>query len=118
MRLRVYILDAPGKIRDQLVKLLPEVNKANEIMAFEDYAQFIEQIKASPPDYCFVRLGKDGIPGLKAAETVQRISGDVRVVFLSEDIRYAVEAYKVGAYGYLSTPLTKEKIKNIYQKNK
>jgi len=116
--LRVYILDAQDKIRDQLLKILSEYNKADEIMAFEDYAGFIEQIGKSPPEYCFIRLGKDGIPGLKAAETAQRISGDIRVVFVSDDRRYAVDAYEVGAYGYLRTPLIKEKIYKYLSNNK
>jgi two-component SAPR family response regulator len=114
--LRLYILDVQGKIREQLLKIMSEYNKADEIKAFEDYAGFIEQIGKSPPDYCFIRLGKDGIPGLKAAGTVQRISKDIRIVFISEDGRHAVDAYEVGAYGYISVPFTKEKLNNYLTK--
>lgn len=116
MLLRAYILDAQGKIREQLLKILFEYNKADEIKAFEDYAQFIKQVGQSPPDFCFIRLGTDGIPGLKAAERVQRISSDSRIIFVSEDKRYAVEAYEVGVYGYLSPPLTKEKLDKYLKK--
>ncbi|NCB52631.1 MAG: response regulator [Clostridia bacterium] len=115
--LRVYILDVQDKIRDQLLKVLSEYNKADEIMAFEDYARFIGHTQLSPPDYCFIRLGRNEIPGLKAAGAVQRISTSTRVVFVSEDRRYAVDAYEVGAYGYLSTPLTKEKLDNYLENN-
>jgi len=110
LRLRVYILDVQDKIRDQLLKILSGYNKADEIKAFEDYARFIKQVGNSPPAFCFIRLGKDGIPGLKAAGMVQLISTDIRIIFVSEDKRYAVDAYEVGAYGYLSSPLTKEKL--------
>lgn len=109
-RLRVYILDEQGKIREQLQKWLSEDRRIGEIKAFDDYARFIEQVGKSPPDFCFIRLGKDGIPGLKAAGMVQRISRDIRIVFLSEDRTSAVDAYEVGAYGYLTCPLDKAKL--------
>lgn len=108
--MRLYILDAQDKIRDQLLRILSEYNKADEIKAFEDYAAFMEQAIKFPPDYCFIRLGTDGIPGLKAAEMAQQISGDIRVIFVSEDRRHALDAYEVGAYGYLCPPFTKEKL--------
>lgn len=108
--MRAYILDVQGKIREQLLKWLSENKKIDEINVFEDYAQFIEQVGKSPPDFCFIRLGKDGIPGLKAAGMVQHLSPDIRIVFISEDRKYAVGAYEVGAYGYLTCPLSKEKL--------
>lgn len=110
MRLRVYILDVQGKIREQILTWLSENKTIDRVEVFEDYARFIEQVGKSSPDFCFIRLGKDGIPGLKAAGMAQRISTDIRIIFVSEDKRYAVDAYEVGAYGYLSSPLTKEKV--------
>jgi two-component SAPR family response regulator len=93
-----------------MLKLLSENMRIDSIEVFENYAEFITRVGKSPPDFCFVRLGKDGIPGLKVAGTVQQISMNTRVVFVSEDKSYAVDAYEVGAYGYLSPPLTKEKL--------
>ncbi len=115
--MRAYILDTQDKIRDQLLGTLSEMNKADEITAFEDYVRFIEQVRRSPPDYCFIRLGTDAIQGLRAAETVHSIGADIRIVFISKDRRYAVDAYEVGAYGYLSPPFTKQKLKNYLDNN-
>ena len=114
--MRVYILDLQGKIREQLLKWLLENKKTDGIEAFENYELFIEQVVKSPPDFCFIRLGKNGIPGLKAAGIVQQISIDTRVIFVSEDKNYAVDAYEVGAYGYLSYPLSREKLNNCLMK--
>jgi len=110
VRLRAYILDVQGKIREQMLKWLSENKKIDGTEAFEDYAGLIGRVRKYPPDFCFIRLGKDGIPGLKAAGTVQRVSPDIRVIFVSEDKSYAVDAYEVGAYGYLIPPFTKEKL--------
>lgn len=109
-RLKVYILAVQDKIQEQLLKRLAENKKIEEIETFQDYTRFIEQIDKSPPDLCFIRLGVDRIPGLKTAGMVRQISTDTRVVFVAEDGSLAVDAYEVGAYGYLRFPLKKEKI--------
>ena len=108
--MKVYILDVQSKIREQMLKWLSENKKIDETEVFEDYARLIERVRKSPPDFCFIRLGKDGIPGLKAAGTVQQASSDIRIVFVSDDSNYAVDAYEVGAHGYLTSPLKKEKL--------
>lgn len=109
-RLKVYILAAQDKVREQLQKRLAENKKIEEIRTFQDYTRFVEQIVKYPPDLCFIRLGVDSIPGLKAAGMVQRINTDTRVVFVAEDSSFAVDAYEVGAYGYLVSPFKKEKL--------
>ncbi len=107
--MKVYILDVQGKIREQMLKWLSEDKEIEGVGVFEDYVRFIEQVGKAPPDFCFIRLGKDGIPGLKIAGMVQQISSDVRIVFVSDDRDYAVDAYEVGAYGYLLSPINREK---------
>jgi len=108
--LKVYILDVQSKIREQMLKWLSENKKVEGVEVFEDYVQFVGQVTRFPPDFCFIRLGKDGIPGMKAAGMVQQISSDIRIVFVSDDRDYAVDAYEVGAHGYLICPLKKEKL--------
>lgn len=108
--MKVYILDEQSKIREQMLKWLSENKKVEGVEAFENYVQFVEQVREFPPEFCFIRLGKDGIPGLKAAGIIRQISSDIRIVFVSEDRNYAVDAYEVGAHGYLICPLKKEKL--------
>ena len=92
--MRAYILDVQGRTREQMLKWLSENKRIDEIETFEDYDRFIERVRKSPPDCCFIRLGKDGIPGLKAAGAVQQAGPDARIIFVSEDTNYAVEAYE------------------------
>ncbi len=116
VKLRVYILDRQDKIRGQLLKWLSENKNIEEIEVFEDYVRFVEQVFKYPPVFCFIRLGKDGIPRMKAAAMVNRISPDIHIVFVSDDRKYAVDAFEVGAYGYLTCPLDKEKLDKCLMK--
>ena len=77
---------------------------------FEDYVRFVEQVGYSLPDFCIIRLGWDGIPGLKTAGLVRQICPDIRIIFVSDDRDYALDAYEVGAYGYLLCPVEQDKL--------
>lgn len=107
--MRVYILDRRGKTREQILEWLSEDKRLTCVEVFENYIQFIEQIGNSPPDLCIIRLGWDGIPGLKTADMAKQISPDIRVVFIAEDRDYALDAFEVRADGYLLCPLHREK---------
>ena len=116
--MRVYILDRPGKIRDQMRKWLSEDKRLIGVEVFQDYIQLIEEVGNSPPDFCFIRLGQDGIPGLKTADMVRQISSDTRIIFISDDRDYALEAYEVGAYGYLLCPIKRDKLEKYLMMKK
>ena len=116
--MRAYVLDEQGKVRKQLLRLLSEQESIDEIKAFEDYVQFIEQVGKSPPDLSFIRLGQDEIPGLKAAAMVQQVSPDSRIVFVSDDKKHAVDAYEVGAHGYLICPLDRRRLEKCLLKRR
>lgn len=108
--MRVYILDVQSKSLEQILLWLSESSEVTEFEVFGDYIKFIEKIEESPPDLCFIRLGVDMIPGLKAAGMVQQISSDIRIIFVSDDKDYALDAYEIGAYGYLVCPVKRDKL--------
>lgn len=108
--MKVYILDRQGKCRNQMLKWLSEDKQLTGIKVFEDYIQFIERTESSPPDFCIIRLGWNGIPGFKTADMVRQISPDIRILFISDDRDYALDAYEAGAYGYLLCPVKKDKL--------
>jgi len=105
----VYILDMQGKSREQMLLWLSEDKKVDAFEAFEDYIRFVEQTGKSPPDFCVIRLGENRIPGLRAAAMVRQISTDIRIIFISDQRDYALNAYEMGADGYLLCPLEKDK---------
>jgi len=114
--LKVYILDLKNKNREKMLQWLYEDKRVEIIESFEDYLSLIEMVANSPPDLCVVRLGMDGIPGLKVADMVKQISPATRTVFISDSRDYAVDAYEVGAYGYLLGPVSRDKFNKFFSK--
>lgn len=107
--MKVYILDVQSKSLEQMLLWLSESQKVTAVEVFADYVQFIEKVEESPPDLCLIRLGIDAIPGFKTAGMVQQINSDIRIVFVSDDRDYALDAYEAGVYGYLMCPLSRDK---------
>lgn len=105
--MKVYILDKQSESRAQMIEWLSEDKRLSGIEAFDDYIRLIEQVENSPPDFCIIRLGMDGIPGLKAADMIHQINSSIRIVFVSDDRDYAIDAFEIGAYGYLLCPIAK-----------
>jgi DNA-binding NarL/FixJ family response regulator len=97
---------------------LSEDKRITELKAFEDYIQFIEQIEDSPPDFCIIRLGQDGIPGFQAADMIRQKSLDIKIIFLSDDRDYALDAFEVRADGYLLCPVKRAKLEKCLMINK
>jgi two-component system LytT family response regulator len=113
--MKVYVLDIKGKIRDRIVTWLQEDKRVKEVQIFEDYKGFAEYVGKSPPDRCVIRLGRDEIPGLSAADTLRQTAPNVHVVFVSESRDYALDAYETGADGYLLCPVDKEKFDRCFK---
>ncbi|MCX7922335.1 MAG: response regulator [Clostridia bacterium] len=104
----VYILDIQSKARNKIIKWLSEDKAVENVKIFDDYIKFIELVSKCPADFCIIRLGENRIPGLKVACMVQQISADIRIVFVSNESDYAIDAYEIGAYGYLLCPVNRD----------
>lgn len=108
--MRIYVLDRQSVSCERMLTWLMEDERLTQAEVFEDYIELIERIWNFPPDFCLIRLGQEEIPGLKTAEMIRQISPRVRIIFISDDKDYALDAYELGVYGYLC-PVSKDKLK-------
>lgn len=111
--MKVYILDAEGATLDKMLLWLFDNSMVKVIAVFEKPDEFLEGIKKEPPDLVFVRLGNDEIPWLKTVRIMVALNQNIRVVFISDEPDYVVDAYEIGSYGYLLCPVTKDKFDKL-----
>jgi len=52
-----------------------------------------------------------GITGIEAAEQLRRLGEDIPIVFISTSTEFALEGFGVNAQGYLSKPVSSEKLR-------
>lgn len=111
--MKVFILDVLSKSLEQMLLWLSEEKTVRGVQVFDNHLEFIEEVRKLPPDVCFIRLGRDSIPGFKVADMVRQINLDTRIVFVADDREYAVDAYEIGVYGYLLCPMSRKSFNNV-----
>ena len=47
---------------------------------------------------------------------IKDIDENIEVAFITEDDKYALKAFEVGAFGYILKPYTQDKIENVIKK--
>ncbi len=115
--MRVYILDTGGSGLDKMLTWLSENTRIREVSVIKSQDVFLERVERERPELVFIRLGNSEITGLKMGQMVKAMEQDIRIVFVSEEKDYALDAYEVGAYGYLLCPIEKKKLDNILSKS-
>jgi len=115
---KVYILDNGGSGLDKIVTWLSKDTGIKEISVISRADEFLKKVKREYPELVFIRLGNDEIQGLETGRAVKQVKSDIRIVFISEENDHALDAYEVGANGYLLCPIEKKKFDSILSKAK
>ncbi len=108
--MRVHILDSCGNGLNKILAWLSENTRVREVSLLKNPETFLEKVEKEQPELVLIRLGDNDIPGLKIGKMVNLMNENIRIVFVSAEKDYAIDAYEVGAYGYLLCPVKKEKL--------
>lgn len=103
-----------------MLSWLAEKSNIEEISLIKNEALFLELAEREPPDVAFIRLGDEEIPGLAIGNKLYQMGNKTDIVYISDDRNQALNAYEVGAAGYLLGPVEKSKLdkclKNLQNK--
>lgn len=70
-----------------------------------------------PPDIAFIFLGKAELNSFRLTSMIRERNPLSKVIFISSQKEYAVEAFEYGANGFLLMPLDKKKIEQLLKQN-
>ena len=91
-------------LRDMLDAYGAERNVPLELHEFSLSINFIEDY-TRPFDIIFMDIEMPGMNGLMLALEIKKVAPNARIVFTSGYDRYALEAYRIHAQGYLMKPI-------------
>lgn len=80
------------------------VNTFTNPIAAEQY------IKQSPPDIVFLDIQMPRKSGLEIAKEILKFVPEVKIIFLTAHVTYAIDAFAVNAVDYLLKPTDKERL--------
>lgn len=107
--LRVHILDTGDEGLDKILSWLSENKAVKEVLVLKKPLDFLEKVEKEKPELVFIWIGTTDISGLNIGRRIKAMNSQMRLVFISVDKDYAIDAYDIGAYGYLLYPLEKKK---------
>lgn len=81
------------------------------IHLFQDYDKALAFVKTTPIDVAFLDIHIKGKSGIDFAYQLKRIYKDVNIIFTTDYSEFLEEAFLMHASGYLTKPITPNKIK-------
>lgn len=115
--LRAYILDNQNtEINKQLLSWLYEKSNIEEISLIKEEGFLLNLSKRESPDIVFIRLKKQDLVGIGIGEHLHELLREVNIVFISESDDCVLEAFRIGASGYLIEPIDRRRFESCYNK--
>ena len=99
----------------QLLRLENEAKKVlpndTEIFKFSNPLEAHKLSKEKKIDIAFLDIEMPGLNGIQLARELKKINPQVNIIFVTAYDRYALDAYKIHASGYLTKPVKADKIR-------
>lgn len=108
----IFAIDDEEPVLEEMVDTLSEAADGAEIRSFSRGEAALDAIRqGARPDVVFSDIEMPGISGLQFAVALKDLSPETRVVFATGYERYAVQAFRIKAHGYLLKPLAVEEVR-------
>ena len=104
----IFAIDDEPKALRVLCRCVEEAAPGAELRAFDKAADALDAIRIGrlSPDIVFSDIEMPGLSGLDFAVALKSVSPAARVVFVTDIPKYALDAFRVRAQGYIMKPLT------------
>ena len=101
---------------DEELQLIRLENACKSVLKDATFLKFTNPLNItdeniSLADIAFLDIGMPGINGIQLAKKMKSIKPEIKIIFVTAYDDYALEAYKVHASGYITKPVSEERIK-------
>ena len=109
----IFAIDDERPLLNEAQLAIAEAVPEAEIMLFLSAEEALRVIKSRKlfPTLVFCDVEMPGLSGLEFAVELKIVSPDTRVVFVTAYAKYAVDAFKTRAHGYILKPLRPDLVK-------
>ena len=95
----------------KLVDAIKEVAPDNEVVTFHNPLEVLEYPEVASFDVAFLDIEMPGMNGVELAKRLKEVNPSINIIFVTGYTEYALDAYSLHASGYLTKPITSERIK-------
>lgn len=113
--MRILLLDDGVDGTEKLLEWLLACSDIEMATVIKTRELFLEKALTEKQDAVFIRTGRAGFPGFKIGEELRKADSRVPIVFLSDEKKFALDAFETGANGFLLCPVEKRKVKKCLE---
>ncbi len=112
----ILIVDDNDAVRFMLSDFLSQ--EGYQIFVAQNGFEALQWVKDQSIDLVLLDIDMPGLNGLQVLEKIKELDSNCLVIMLTalQEIKFAVQAMKLGAYDYLSKPVNLEEIKLVIEK--
>ena len=108
--IRVLVVDDEQIIRDGAARVIAECMPDAELTVCGGSAEALEAAEKRPFDIAFLDISMPGMNGVELAKRIKESAPDTNIIFATAHQEYAGDAFGLHASGYITKPLSREKV--------
>lgn len=109
--MRILLVDDEELQLLRLVNTVKSVLKDDELLSFSNPDKALEEAKKNRIDLAFLDIEMPHLNGIQLAKKLKALNPQTKVIFVTAYDNYALDAFKVHASGYVTKPVSIDKIK-------
>ena len=106
--MRFLAVDDEPLMLEALTELLRDLRPGAEVLGFTKPGAALAAMEGQRADVAFLDIQMGGMSGLELAERLKRLHPDLHIIFVTGYQKYAVQAFRLHATGYLLKPVDRE----------
>lgn len=114
--LRILAVDDEGPALDELSYLLDRSPLVGRVALARSATEGVRRLQADEFDLVLLDVRMPGLDGLELAHVLNRFTTPPVIVFVTAHEDHALEAFEVGASGYLLKPVDAERLERVLRR--
>ncbi len=114
--LAILTVDDEGPALDELSYLLERSSRVGRVAVASSATEGLRRLRDEAFDVVLLDIRMPGLDGLELAHVLNRFATPPAVVFVTAHENHALEAFEVGAAGYLLKPVDAEHLEHVLRR--
>ena len=96
---------------NKLVDAIKTADPKSEVLSFNNPLIALDVVKNVKLDVAFLDIEMGGLNGVELGKRLKQLNPNINIIFVTGYDQYAIDAYSMHASGYLTKPVSAERIK-------
>lgn len=115
-KIKTVLIDSDKAALVRLKKLLAKFEEVEVVGVYEDANLGLDFVLDNELDIAFVQIEMPSKSGLEIAEEISKRGLEVKIILISSQSHYAIQAVRISVFDYLLKPISIDELKKSLQR--